>query len=262
RYNNEVRVRCGAGGDQVLLRRSGLVDYAILGDQLAALTVPASAWGAGEGGRAELIAHGKTVAVRSGVRAVYASCGTIVAVLDSGDAWDLVAKQPVGFTELAQPTCNSGRSTILGLDGARRVVLQPGGDVGEAFTSSAHGVSPSGSYFVFVTAQGVVELCIGSLPGAKRTYYRISDSLTGTLSIDNAGRVLFEDESGGGCYYGGPWSRDFSKARTHAADACYGVFLASPSSAPKLVVPTGFKPTWVPQSAVAELLAAARERPR
>ncbi|MGH9481977.1 MAG: hypothetical protein ACRD1L_07760 [Terriglobales bacterium] len=238
-----------------------MVDYAILGDQLAALTVPASAWGAGEGGRAELIAHGKTVAVRSGVRAVYASCGTIVAVLDSGGAWDLMAKELITFTELTQPTCNSGRSTILGLDGARRVVLQPGGVVAEAPMGSAYAVSPSGSFIAFTKDQDFM-LCIQGLPGAKRLCYRIPGSGRQPLSVDDAGRTLVESESDEGCYYFGPWDRDFRESRAHAVDACPGIYVASPSSPPKLAVPLGEQPMWVPQSAVAELLAAARERPK
>lgn len=256
RKNGELRANCD-GIDVVLLKKQDLVSYAIGVDGGTVLGGEGWAYMMRGGREANL-----AVPPMTWTGSIYRSCGTALAPQgEAGRATvDVIAGAPVSFTDLGRPECSADRSLIVGINAAGELVTNRGRVLAATRRFGYFfAVSPSGRWIAFFRHDPghLTQLCISDTHDwssrcisktAKGYENAFMDSgiESGGLSLNDAGGALLVAEGGGGCWYTANAVRGSrTKFPGSSPDACSGVAVASPSSAPRVIIPLGFRPTWV-----------------
>jgi hypothetical protein len=261
RHNDELRARC-ATTDLLIAHKQGLFLYAICGERLAIAVVgraqdeaPASLTVFSNEGRQRKVLRGYTL---------YASCGTIMSAIGSGGpdtrSWDALSGQPMSLLGLASPICSDQRKVIIGIDKSGSLSTGSGAVLARRDPPEPliYGLSPSGEYAAYSNEIG--RLCIIRTSGSQPRCYHANAEADGTLAVDNSGRTLFVAASGGPCYYSGYDGQHVSNdGRKSEADACYSIYMASLSAGPKLMVQSGFSPTWTTRRTAENLAKQMRK---
>lgn len=252
RTNGELRANCD-GKDALLLKRPGLASFAIgvddgtvLGGQNWAYLWRSGVW-------AQL-----DVRPNTWVDKLYESCG--IALAPRGDTAlakqrivDVVTGKPASFSDLRWPQCSVDRSLIVGINKAGELITNSGKILAPSGQSYSFAVSPSGQWIALLRDDDrSVKLCLSDSRNVHTRCYSKDASghnelrSLSPLSVNNAGEVLLEIGTGEGCWYAGAGTRvSRRKFPGSGADECAGVAVASPTSAPRLILPLGFRPAWV-----------------
>lgn len=252
RTNGELRANCD-GRDALLLKKQGLASFAIGvdgGTVLGGLNW-AYLWRSGIWAKLD-------VRPDTWVSEMYESCGTSLAprgdiALAKQRAVDVVTGKLASFSDLRWPQCSADRSLIIGFNKAGEVVTNHGKMLAASGQSDSFAVSPSGRWVALLrNDDGPVRLCISDArDGRTRCYSKDASGHDGELratsvvSVNNAGEVLLEIGYGEGCWYAdGATHVSRKKFPGSGADECVGVAIAGPTSAPRLIIPLGFRPSW------------------
>lgn len=244
RHNGELRASC-SGKNVLLLRKRGLASFAI---------------GAGGGtvlggiGWAYLLRSGKWAKLRvspaTWTADIYASCG--IAFAPHGNfpqpkqvTLDVVSGKEAKFTNLQWPQCSADRALIVGIDSVGRLVTNSGRVLdGNHISLDAYSVSPSGRW-IAVFDQDALRLCITDTRNWDTRCFSTASS-TPTLSVNDAGEVLLEEGTTETCWGANEGTIVSRKKFPGAgADQCFGVGIASPTAAPRVIIPLGSRPAWV-----------------
>lgn len=258
RHNDDLLAKCGLDTVRIA-HEQGLLWYTIFRDRLVLGAIapgknyPTKLAIYGGGARREVEVQGTTL---------YSSCGLLIsASLSNNDteSWDVLAGSRLSLRGLARPVCSSDETVVIGLDKTQSLSSSAGGVLldRDAVGDPTYGLSPSGEFSAFSNGDGV--LCVSKSMGSRSVCYRGSFPRPGTLAVDDLGRVLYAAAAGGPCFYTG--SAGQFAARSGAddrADACYGIFVLSAETPPKLVVPWGESPTWATRQTVEALAKQAR----
>jgi hypothetical protein len=253
RSNGELRANCG-GKDVLLLKKRGLASFAIGVD--GGTVLGGADW-------AYMVRDGTWIKlhVPPGTRTleIKGTCGTALAPqgLFGNVTIDLLAGAPKTFTGLKRPQCSANRSLIVGVNSKgelvtnRGKILEARSDLGYSFA-----VSPSGRWIAYYRSPlgHSDELCI--FDASRKTTRRYSgtvagsggfdDGTNGGLSVNDAGTVLLVAPYKGSCWYASAGTlASRSKFPGAGADTCFGVAIASQASAPRVIIPLGFRPAWV-----------------
>lgn len=259
RINGELRARCGEI-DVALLRKPGLLSYAIGVDGGTVLGGEHWSGMVRNGHWAELSSSPKTW---NG--SISGSCGAALARQGEwGEATvDVITAKRVGFTSLDQPECSADRSLILGINAVGDLATSRGRTIAAKGTFYRFAVSPSGEWAAYIAQADpgtLPQLCIAKTadwsrrcfengPDGSNAEYVDTGVESGGLSVNDAGEVLLVENHGGPCWYTANGVRvSKTKIPGGLADACAGVAVASVTSAPRVIIPLGFRPAWVDRS--------------
>lgn len=252
-HNDEIHVRCG-GAVRVLLRRPGLVQYAINSHFTALLLLEHVT-------RDHVTVDTQKVVLLSGSKekvanmpygatVLYASCGTILAGLSDkrNTTWDVVAGKPVTFTSLQRPVCSADRSRVVGINSSGQLVESSGAILAQPgqFDPFAYAISQSGNTIALLRGSPVSDrrLCVRSGNATPEHCYTPYDTVWGGISVDDSGRTLFTQGIAQTCYYVHK-KMTAKKVPGAPADQCFAVILAAPDSPTKLVALLGDHPSWI-----------------
>lgn len=258
---DELRARCGSK-DFVIVRRRGLLLFAIAGGRLATAAVGRSQ----ERPPAKLNLydlHGwQEKDFRGAI--IYASCGMILSATNPGSpsaqSWDVYSGEAVDIAGLARPVCNERRTVVVGIDKSGSLSTKSGAVIARRQRPDplVYGLSPDGRFVAYSGTVG--SLCISMVSNPRPACFSANVQSEGMLAVDDAGRTLYVAPTGGPCYYSGFGGQHVSeRGKAGQADACFGVYMASPEAPPKLLVSQGSGPVWIPHQ-VAENLARLMSR--
>jgi hypothetical protein len=256
-----IRARCD-GSDRLLGRWPRLYFFAFDGTNFALSTIEQA-----RRGTATLIRSGVAEETSAPGDVIYASCGTI-ASFDGrhGPAWDIVAGRPLRVGSLSVPACSADRAEVIGLNRSGLLVTGGGrvirGRDRPAGGQNPYGMSMSGEYVAYSSRVGdPAQLCLDRRPFGSPACYKQRVTGPAVLSVSDDGKVLFTGFAGGECYYSGPGFSQQSKTPSPGAELhpCRDILIASPSAAPRTVVPMAGSPQWATRLQLIEIAAAVRK---
>lgn len=257
RLNDQIFARCGSTTRSITRTRE-LLDFAIHGDAIVLLRPPH----AYDGMDITVAGHAQPTP-ELGPSVTYASCGTILAMLDTGPpAWDVLRGQPFAGSRLLRPACSENLSiAVVPGRGGSGLIVEPGGiQLPGKASDLKYGISPNGMYAAYTyEANQDYRLCTVRLPGGMPTCQPVGhDTIyASVLAVSDAGDVAYVSARWATerCYYYGAANQNVRHTPPGGQDECFGIFVASATHPPKLLIPDGSNPQWVSRSTVDELIA-------